>query len=181
MSASQGGIFTIGHSTKPWEEFVDLLEEHRINTLVDIRRFPGSRRYPQFEKGKMQAKLPDQQIGYVHLEALGGKRDPQKESHRNMGWRNQSFRGYADHMSTVEFKSGVDQLLGLYKAGRVAIMCAEALPWQCHRSLVSDYLAGILDLNVQHIMPDGKLQPHLVTEFAQVTDKSLSYPKVIGK
>jgi len=176
MSTSHGGILTIGHSTKSWQDFVDLLEEHQISTLVDIRRFPGSRRYPHFNKGKMETRLPDYHISYLHLEALGGRREPHKDS-RNCGWRNPSFRGYADHMATDEFRSGVDQLLSLYKAGRVTIMCAEALPWQCHRSLVSDYLVCIFNLNVQHIMPDGRLQTHSVTQFAQVADSLLSYPK----
>ena len=178
MGDSSPNVLTLGHSTKSWQEFVDLLEKHKINILADIRRFPGSRRYPHFNQAKMQVNLQEQQTRYVHLEALGGRREPQEENGKNAGWRNGSFRGYADHMSTDEFRNGVDQLVALLNEGRIAIMCAEALPWQCHRSLVSDYLASILGFKVQHIMPDGKLQSHSVTEFAQISDKSLAYPKV---
>lgn len=170
-------LLTLGHSTKSWQEFLDLLQKHEIKVLSDIRRFPGSRRHPHFNQGKMQVKLQEQRIKYVHLEALGGRREPLKESSINAGWRNRSFRGYADHVSTHEFRNGIEQLLGLSQDGQVAIMCAEALPWQCHRTLVSDYLTCILHLKVHHIMSDGNLKAHSVTDFAQVTDRSLSYPK----
>lgn len=171
-------LFTLGHSTKSWQEFVDLLKEHQIKVLADIRRFPGSRRYPHFGQGNMRARLQEgEQIRYVHLEALGGRREPLTESGRNAGWHSRSFRGYADHMSSDEFRNGIEQLLGLCQDGsRVAIMCAEALPRQCHRILVSDYLACILHLQVLHIMSDGKLQLHSITEFARVAGGSLIYP-----
>lgn len=168
-------LFTIGHSTREWEEFAGLLEENRIRILTDIRRFPGSRRYPHFNQSEMGAKLQERGIEYVHLEALGGRRESLKSS-VNAGWRNKSFRGYADHMATGEFKLGIDQLLELSQKGRVAVMCAEAVPWQCHRMLISDYLASILDLEVHHIMSAGKLQRHSVTDFAHVEKGRLIYP-----
>jgi uncharacterized protein (DUF488 family) len=171
-------VFTLGHSTKTWQEFVDLLVKHQIRVLADIRRFPGSRRYPHFNQGEMRSTLQDSQIKYAHLEDLGGRRQALKGS-KNIGWRSKSFRGYADHMSSGEFKEGIGQLIGFCREGGVAIMCAEALPWQCHRMLVSDYLAGLLGLQVSHIMPNGRLQSHSVTAFAQAADGSLTYPEMM--
>ena len=170
-------LYTIGHSTRMWQEFVDLLREHQIRVLVDIRRFPGSRRYPHFNQGEMRAKLKEQQTSYVHLEALGGRREPIKDS-KNIGWRNRAFRGYADHMASIEFKGGIDQLLELSQGSRAAIMCAEAVPWQCHRMLVSDYLAALCKLDVYHIISGKKgsrLQRHNMTGFAKVAGNDLEY------
>lgn len=171
-------LFTIGHSTRAWQEFIDLLKEHQIKILVDVRRFPGSRRYPHFNQGEMRVKLQEQQIKYVHLEALGGRREPFNDS-RNVGWRSKSFRGYADHMSRSEFKSGVEQLLEFCQNNQVAIMCAEAVPWQCHRMLISDYLTYMFELEVYHILSD-KAQRHSVTDFAQMVDGKLAYPQETG-
>jgi uncharacterized protein (DUF488 family) len=168
-------LFTIGHSTREWEEFAGLLEENQIMILADVRRFPGSRRYPHFNQGEMRARLQERRIEYVHLEALGGRREPLQGS-VNAGWRSKSFMGYADHMASGEFKHGIYQLLELSKSGRVAVMCAEAVPWQCHRMLISDYLACILDLEVHHILSVGKVQRHSVTDFAQVVQGRLTYP-----
>lgn len=172
-------LFTIGHSTRTWQELVRLLKQHQINILVDIRRFPGSRRYPHFNKSEMQGALGEHQIDYIHLEALGGKREPIKDG-KNKGWRNKSFRGYADHMASSEFKKGIEQLLALLQDSRVAIMCAEAVPWRCHRTLVSDYLVCIFDLQVYHIISDNKMQRHSVTQFARVADgeRLLVYPEL---
>ncbi len=175
-------MFTIGHSTRTSQEFVDLLKQHQISILIDVRRFPGSRRYPHFNSGEMQSKLNEHQIKYCHLEALGGRRDPFKDS-KNVGWRNKSFRGYGDHMASSEFRRGIEQLLeSCQDNSRVAIMCAEAVPWQCHRMLISDYLTRIFELKVYHILSDGKVERHSVTDFAQVVvddgekKKLLVYP-----
>jgi uncharacterized protein (DUF488 family) len=168
-------LFTIGHSTRAWEEFAGLLEENQIRILADVRRLPGSRRYPHFNQGEMRTRLQECRIEYVHLEALGGRREPLQGS-INAGWRNRSFRGYADHMATSEFRSGIDRLLELCQNGRVGIMCAEAVPWHCHRTLISDYLACMLELEVYHILSAGKVQPHSVTDFAQAAGGRLVYP-----
>ena len=179
MGITRLPFFTIGHSTRTWQVFVALLKEHQISVIVDIRRFPGSRRYPHFNQAEMQNNLKEQHIGYSHLEALGGRREPIEDSKRNIGWRNKSFRGYADHMGSVEFSSGIEQLLELANNNRVAIMCAEALPWQCHRMLVSDYLVGLCKFEVHHIVSsnaNSSHQQHSITSFAKVVNGALEYP-----
>ena len=166
-------FWTIGHSTRTLEEFLGLLAEYNVQTVVDVRHFPGSRRYPQFGKANLAASLNGGGIDYVHLVELGGRRRPQKES-INTAWRKEAFRGYADYMATAEFQRGIQELEGVGIRRRVAIMCAEALWWRCHRALISDYLK-IAGYTVCHILGPGKMQEHPLTSAARVIGGKLSY------
>jgi hypothetical protein len=171
-------IWTIGHSTLPIESFLDALTTNAIALLVDVRRFPGSRRHPQFSRDALAPSLASSNIDYAHYEALGGRRRPRADSH-NTAWRNESFRGYADYMETPEFSRAIDALLRQAAAGRVAIMCAEMLWWQCHRGLIADYLkAG--GHEVTHIGSGGKTASHPFTSAAQIIDGRLSYGGLFG-
>jgi uncharacterized protein (DUF488 family) len=167
-------IFTIGHSTQPIPEFTGKLKMHGVQTLVDIRTIPRSRYNPQYEQPALKAELERQGIGYRYMQALGGLRRPQKDS-PNGGWRNLSFRGYADYMQTEQFQKALESLIGMGKKEQIAVMCAEAVPWRCHRSLVADALT-VHHIPVFHIMPDGKLSQHKLTLFAQVNGTSILYP-----
>lgn len=167
-------IFTIGHSTRPVEEFVDLLKNNGIKRLVDIRSIPRSRRNPQYEQTALEKTLPENGVEYIYMKELGGLRPKAKES-VNEGWRNTSFRNYADYMQTEEFQLAVDKLVGLAKEKTTAIMCAEAVPWRCHRSLVSDALI-IRGVKVMDIMSLSTVTPHKLTPFAMVYDTSITYP-----
>jgi uncharacterized protein (DUF488 family) len=167
-------IFTIGHSTHPIEEFIALLKSYGVELLVDVRTVPKSRHVPQFNSDALATSLSDQGIGYVHLKALGGLRHAKKDS-INTGWRNASFRGYADYMSTDEFAKGIDRLIELAKAKRTVIMCAEAVPWRCHRSLVGDALLA-RGIAVEDIMSTTSIRPHKLTEFAKVVGENITYP-----
>ena len=169
------GLFTIGHSTHPLDEFLGLLARHGIEALADIRRFPGSRKYPHFNREHLASALPQAGVEYRWLEPLGGRRKGIGDSPRNLGLRNESFRHYADYMATQEFHEAVGGLLELARARRTAYMCSEGLYWRCHRRLVSDYLLA-QGITVQHIMPDGKLRPHTLTEGARVEGGEVSYP-----
>src|SRR5918994_4489121 len=146
--------WTVGHSTRSSEEFGKILEAHGIQVLVDVRMFPGSRRYPQFNKPALSESLENLRIKYKHEPRLGGRRTPRADSH-NTAWRNASFRAYADHMETEDFRNGVEDLLELAATARVAVMCAEALWWRCHRSLISDYLKAA-GHSVIHIIDQAK-------------------------
>lgn len=169
-------LFTIGHSTHPIEEFLALLEQHNIGAIADIRRFPGSRKHPQFNQAELAAALAVVGIEYHWLQALGGRRGKAAEaSEANRGWRNDSFRNYADYMQTPDFRAGIAELLTLGEQKRSATMCSEGLFWRCHRRLVSDYLLAQGNL-VWNVMPDGKLQPHALTTGAVVKAGGLSYP-----
>lgn len=169
-------LFTIGHSTHPLEGFVSLLDMHGIKVLVDIRRFPGSRKYPHFNRENLIAALPNAGIEYHWLEALGGRRPKMRgDSSRNLGLRNESFRNYADYMRTAEFRNGVTQLLTRAKGRRTAYMCSESVFWRCHRRLVSDFLFA-RGIPVQHIMPTGDLRRHTLTEGAKVDGNEVTYP-----
>jgi uncharacterized protein (DUF488 family) len=167
-------IFTVGHSTLPLEEFVGLLEVYDVGCLVDIRTVPRSRRNPQFNGDTLGAALRMHGIEYVSLRALGGLRRPRKDS-PNAGWRNTSFRGYADYMQTQEFAHGLEELIELSRAHRTAIMCAEAVPWRCHRSLVADAL-GVRGIDVVEILSATSYRNHKVTPFARVEGVSIIYP-----
>ena len=173
----QGGkevcVWTVGHSTRSADEFGSLLLHHKIQTLVDVRSFPGSRRYPQFNKAALADYLATIQIHYVHAPALGGRRQPTADSH-NTAWKNASFRAYADHMESSSFKQGITDLLNLVTQNRTVIMCAESLWWRCHRSLIADYLKanGIL---VNHILDEKKVEMHPYTSAAQIVNGELSY------
>jgi uncharacterized protein (DUF488 family) len=168
-------ILAIGHSTRPLEELVDLLAAAGVRTLADVRTIPRSRANPQFEGPALARGLAAAGIGYAHLPALGGLRHARKGSVENAAWRNASFRGYADHMQTPEFEEGLCQLRALAREGPVAVMCAEAVPWRCHRSLLADALLarGVL---VEHITGRGKTRPHRLTPFARIEGRRVTYP-----
>ena len=169
-------IFTVGHSTRPIEEFVELLRRNGVEQLIDIRRVPRSRRNPQFNCDALPDPLARAGIGYVHMPELGGLRHPRPDS-RNGAWRNDSFRGYADYMQTSEFAAAIDQLIELGRGRQVAIMCAEAVPWRCHRSLVGDALTA-RGVAVEDIIGAGRRQPHRVTPFAHIEGTRVWYPGV---
>jgi uncharacterized protein (DUF488 family) len=167
-------ILTIGHSTRPIDEFIGLLHAHGIELLVDVRTIPKSRYNPQFNTETLAASLQDAGIDYVHEPGLGGLRHPRKDS-INLGWRNESFRGYADYMQTDAFRDNLERLIDLGSERRTVIMCAEAVPWRCHRSLISDALLarGITSLD---IMGTGEPKPHGLTSFAVVSGTAVTYP-----
>jgi uncharacterized protein (DUF488 family) len=169
----QLSLWTIGHSTLAIEEFVRRLEEFQIKLLTDVRSFPGSRRYPHFNKERLRSSLAAAGIEYVHLPELGGRRRARPDS-INMAWRNESFRGYADYMETEGFQLGIAKLLKFAAHTRTAIMCAEALWWRCHRSLISDYLK-VEGNEVIHIIGGGKSEPHPFTSAANIANGELSY------
>jgi uncharacterized protein (DUF488 family) len=166
-------IWTVGHSTRGIEEFIDILREHRIEILVDVRHFPGSRRYPHFNKAALHDALAAAGIRYEHLVELGGRRPVKPNSH-NTAWRNASFRGYADYMETQAFHDGLERLLEIARTGRTAIMCSEAVWWRCHRSMIADYLKST-GVDVMHILGPGKTQEHPYTSAAHLIDGQLSY------
>jgi len=169
-------VWTIGHSTRSIDGFISLLEENGIKLLADVRSWPGSKRYPQFNKEALAELLSAHGIRYEHLPELGGRRKPKPDS-RNTAWRNASFRGYADHMETEEFQNGVTRLLDFAsQAGPTAIMCAEAVWWRCHRALISDYLKACA-IEVMHILDANKLEPHPFTSAAHIVDGKLSYKR----
>jgi uncharacterized protein (DUF488 family) len=172
-------IWTIGHSTHSAEVFGELLLAHAIKILVDVRSFPGSRRYPQFNKANLAEFLSSLSIDYVHAPLLGGRRRPNPESH-NTALRNESFRAYADYMETDSFKKGVEDLLELAQQNRTAIMCAESLWWRCHRSLVSDYLKAV-GVEVHHIVSAKKSEEHQFTAAAQLVNGQLSYRGLLSQ
>ncbi|HET6655698.1 MAG TPA: DUF488 domain-containing protein [Gammaproteobacteria bacterium] len=167
-------VFTIGHSTRSFEELLELLQLHGVDHLVDVRTVPRSRRNPQFNRETLGGALGRAGLGYTHEKALGGLRKTHKDS-VNTGWRNASFRGYADYMQTEEFAEGLDRLLALAHRQRVAIMCAEAVPWRCHRSMIADALV-VHGCVVEHILSGERRMPHTLTDFAVVEGKRIHYP-----
>ncbi len=169
-----GAVFTVGHSTLSIEDFVALLRAYRIETLADIRTVPRSRRNPQFNADALPQSLKSHGIAYVGLPGLGGLRKTSKES-PNKGWRNDSFRGYADYMQTPAFTEALDELIGLSRDKRVAIMCAEAVPWRCHRSLVADALE-VRGIPAVEILSPTSNRLHKLTPFAHVDGTNLTYP-----
>jgi uncharacterized protein (DUF488 family) len=167
-------VWTIGHSTRAIDEFISLLRANQIKLLVDVRSLPGSKRYPQFNKEALAHSLGKVGIRYEHFPELGGRRKTRPDS-KNTAWRNESFRGYADYMETEPFHDGVKHLLdSAADAGPTAIMCAEAVWWRCHRSLISDHLKA-RGIEVMHIMDATKTEPHPYTSAARVVDGKLSY------
>ena len=167
-------IWTIGHSTRAIDEFITLLKENGIKLLVDVRAFPSSKRYPQFNKAALAGSLNANGIRYEHFPELGGKRKSKLDS-RNTAWRNASFRGYADYMETKEFQKGIERLLDVAaESGASAIMCAEAVWWRCHRSLISDYLKA-RGMEVLHVLGANKVEPHPYTSAARIVNGELSY------
>lgn len=170
-------IFTIGHSNRTLEALLALLAAHGVGQLVDIRTVPRSRHNPQFNRDTLPQSLGEAGIEYVSLQALGGLRRPRPDS-PNSAWQNDSFRGYADYMQTAEFASGIDRLLELAGDRTTAIMCAEAVPWRCHRSLVADALLA-RGVDVRHILSAAAPAPHAFTSFARVEGTAVTYPGVL--
>jgi uncharacterized protein (DUF488 family) len=184
-------VWTIGHSTRTIDEFISLLEENEIKLLADVRAWPGSKRYPQFNKEALAESLTAHGIRYEHFPELGGKRKSKPDS-RNTAWRNVSFRGYADYMETEQFQKGIERLFALtWSDGlgsrrnksdsweavtpcRIAIMCAEAVWWRCHRSLIADYLKA-REVEVLHVLSANKVEPHPYTSAARIVNGELSY------
>jgi uncharacterized protein (DUF488 family) len=166
-------VWTIGHSTHSFDEFIALLKSFEIELVIDIRSLPGSRRFPHFNKEYLEVKLPENSIHYLHLRELGGRRKAKTDS-VNTGWHLVSFRGYADYMETEGFKDGIEELESLAVTMRTAYMCSESLWWRCHRSLVSDYLK-FHNWKVIHIMGIGKSMEHTYTKPARISEYKLSY------
>jgi uncharacterized protein (DUF488 family) len=167
-------VCTIGHSNRPIDEFLALLREHGVALVLDIRTVPRSRHNPQFNRDELPASLGRAGIGYRHVAELGGLRHARPDS-PNTGWRNASFRGYADYMQTPEFAHNVDEVAQLAQHTRCALMCAEAVPWRCHRSMVADALL-VRGVPVEHIMGPHKRKPHTLTPFAKVEGTRITYP-----
>ena len=178
MNMKHRKVWTIGHSTRPIEEFLNLLAMHEIQLLIDIRTYPGSRRYPHFNKENLSASLDAHNIGYKHMVGLGGRRKPDSDS-VNVAWRHPSFRGYADYMQTAEFTEHIQVLENLAAKQRVAYMCSEAPWWKCHRALVSDYLK-VSGWEVLHIMEKGKLTEHPFTSPARPVQGKLFYDEPVS-
>lgn len=166
-------IWTIGHSNRPLAEFIDILQTFEIKILVDVRRFPGSRKFPHFNRDELRTSLAENSIRYLHLESLGGRRKVQPQSN-NIAWRLASFQGYADYMETLEFKEAMEILKSHAENLKCAYMCSEAVWWSCHRSLISDYLK-VRGWKVNHIMSLTKEMEHPYTKPATIVDGQLSY------
>ena len=173
MTHVSTAVWTIGHSTRTLEEFVAVLRAHSVEALVDVRRFAGSRRLPQFNEGTLRAGLEGARIAYEWLPSLGGRRTPLADS-PNTGWRHPAFRGYADHIASEEFADGLAALLTIAGGLRTAVMCAEMLWWQCHRRLIADVLVS-LGYEVLHIQTDKAAEPHRLIDPARLINGKLSY------
>jgi uncharacterized protein (DUF488 family) len=167
-------VMTIGHSTRTVEEFIGLLQAHAVSRVVDVRTVPRSRHNPQFNKVSLSGALKKAGLGYAHMPKLGGLRHGQRNS-LNVGWRNASFRGYADYMQTPEFEQGLEELIRLAKQDQIALMCAEAVPWRCHRSLIADALL-VRGIRTEDIMSPTRRQVHTLTPFAKVRGTTIIYP-----
>ncbi len=171
---AEATVFSLGHSTRTWDEFLALLQEHAIARLVDVRHFPKSARVPWTNRDVLATHLETSGIVYEHAGDLGGFRRPRPGS-VNTGWRNAGFRGYADHMETPAFAAALDRLVAEARMKRTAILCAEAVPWRCHRGLLSDALV-VRGVRVVHILGPGQTQEHTLTPFAKVKGGRLTYP-----
>lgn len=167
-------VLTIGHSTRTLDEFIDLVEAYRVTLVVDVRSVPRSRHNPQFNKENLPDSLKNAGVKYIHMPDIGGLRRPKHDS-VNTAWRNKSFRGYADYMQTKEFTEQLLHLIAFARESRVAIMCAEALPWRCHRSLIADALV-VRHIQVEHILTMDNSVPHKLNEWAHVEGTKITYP-----
>ena len=167
-------ILTVGHSTRTLDEFIALLRAHAVTRVVDVRTVPRSRHNPQFNKDSLPDSLSKAGLGYIHMPGLGGLRHARPDS-LNTGWRNASFRGYADYMQTPEFEENLERLIEVAKKDRIAIMCAEAVPWRCHRSLIGDALT-VRGIRAEDIMSLTRRQIHALTPFANVRGTIVTYP-----
>ncbi|MEO5565174.1 MAG: DUF488 domain-containing protein [Luteimonas sp.] len=174
MPVASSTLWTIGHSTRPWEDFLTLLQANAIVKLVDVRRFAGSRHNPQYSPDDMRQALLEAGIEYLPMPALGGRREAAKDSH-NGAWRVAAFRGYADYMATPEFVAAREQLMSVALSAPTAVMCAEAVWWRCHRRLIADDFTA-RGWNVLHIMAPGKVQEHVLNVDARMVDGVLCYP-----
>ncbi len=172
----QTNLLTIGHSTRPLEVFLSLIKENAGEIVADVRTVPRSRHVPQFNLETLPETLKTASLGYVHMGGLGGFRHPKKDS-LNLGWRNASFRGFADYMQTTQFQESLEELIDLAKKSRVVVMCAELLPWRCHRSLIADALF-IRGFEVRHIVDEEKVIVHTLTPWAKVEGTELTYPAI---
>lgn len=173
MATHRDWLWTIGHSTREWEVFVAMLGEAGIEVLVDVRRFAGSRRNPQFSGETMARALPDAGIDYVAMADLGGRRTPRRDS-PHTAWRNAGFRGYADYMDTPDFAAARERLMAIARERRTAVMCAEAMWWQCHRGLIADDFK-VRGWEVVHLVAPGRSEPHPYTAAARIVDERLDY------
>jgi uncharacterized protein (DUF488 family) len=186
-------VFTIGHSNRKWSDFIFMLKDNHVDVLVDVRRYPGSRACPQFNKEEMTTELRKENVSYVHIEKLGGRRNKldvkrdrcdsnSNNNNNNTGWKNKSFRAYADYMATTSFREGINEILSLMKNYcNLAIMCAEAVPWRCHRRMIADYLFMVEGISIFDILGDEQ-QPasHELTPFAHhIDNKIITYPEKI--
>jgi uncharacterized protein (DUF488 family) len=168
-------IWTLGHSTRDWDAFVSLLAESSIERLADVRRFPGSRRHPQFNREALADGLSRAGMTYRHFAALGGRRSERLAGSPNTAWRVEAFNAFADHMASPEFIEALDELAAWAAPARAALMCSEALPWRCHRRLIADALI-VRGWTVWDIIGPGKVEPHALTDLARVRDGRLTYP-----
>ncbi len=171
-------VFTVGHSTRTLDDLISLLKTHKIARVVDIRTVPRSRHNPQFNLESLQESLMKQGIGYIHMPGLGGLRHSRKDS-PNTAWRNMSFRGFADYMQTEGFEKNLQELMRISSSALVALLCAEAVPWRCHRSLIADALL-VRGIKVEHIL-GLKTSPHRITPFAKMDGMKIMYPEDKGK
>jgi uncharacterized protein (DUF488 family) len=167
-------LFTIGHSTHPIEMFLGLLAQHRIELLADVRSFPSSRRWPQFNQDELKASLERGVIRYEWLKLLGGRRSSKRADSPHSAWRHPAFRSYADYTESSDFAAGLNLLLEFLATGRTALMCSEGLWWRCHRRIVADHVT-LRGVEVQHIKPDGRLTRHSLSDFASVRDGRIVY------
>lgn len=167
-------MLTIGHSTRPVAEFVEMLRAHSVRALVDVRTVPRSRHNPQYNRETLPGVLAEAGIEYIHMPELGGLRHPRPDS-PNMGWRNASFRGYADYMQTEAFTQALERLMAIDADRPAAVMCAESVPWRCHRSLIADALLA-RGIPVHHILSGPAARPHVMTPFAHREGARLFYP-----
>jgi len=172
-------VFTIGHSTRPFNQFLELLEIFRIEMVADVRTIPKSRHNPQFNIDVLKGGLETNGFGYIHMAGLGGLRHARKDS-MNTGWKNLSFRGYADYMQTLDFENSLEQLINVAKEKVTVIMCAEAVPWRCHRSLIGDALL-IRGFEVEDIISDKINEPHKLTLWAKVDEGTITYPGGVSR
>jgi uncharacterized protein (DUF488 family) len=173
-NAKKFEVFTIGHSTSPIEQFIDILKAHGVKRVIDVRTIPRSRHNPQFNRESLAESLRGSGIGYTHLKKLGGLRHPARDS-TNFGWRNSGFRGFADYMQTPDFEAALDRAIELAKTKPSALMCAEAVPWRCHRSLIADALT-VRKIPVRHIVSATRAQRHKITPFALIRAARITYP-----
>jgi len=168
-------LYTIGHSTRDIGSFLELLQQNNIVVLVDVRRFPSSRKFPHFNKERLKQSLEESTIAYLHYEDLGGRRKPQENS-TNLAWRNKSFQGYADYIETENFEKAIEKLIDIAQQKTTAIMCSEAVWWRCHRALISDYLK-VRGWKILHIISKTSVQEHPYTTAAKIINNKVSYSK----